>query len=360
MEARRKELAKLKVSDLKSLCPKTTSTGKKKSDLIDAIIRKEFPPEDGAIKRVKIAPVFLMAKSKSSDESASSFCILCEGSRSVWSELGQAVCPVCVEESFSGVIPSPTVKQERGVTSVAYRYDMEGRVVFKVDSAQRELLGQLVTLYGFGICESIEALNERDTVEGATELLISRNRSSAENASIAEAQLNSEQTRNESRDREKNFITQARCAVEEDLTVLLGLDSDFCSKFLFCDAPIDAGRMLQWLLEKDTDRTLLFDYLSIKRDSIKWYKASAAKYFDRAERDVLATVSKDELRDLFSKMVEMVSDAVFNIPSTGGAVPLLFRDESEIVAEDDSSDIEVISDRIPERVHSHQQLVLLD
>jgi hypothetical protein len=331
---RRAELSKLKVSELKVLAVNASSSIKKKSDLIDYILKKE----DG--KRAKIAPVFAMSKSSSSS------CELCDGQNSVWSELGIALCPVCCKDTPGCQLPSPSVKQEPGVTRLKYKTDIDGKIVIDIGTVDPKKLISLVTVYGFGLCESIEALSEFDSVEQATDFLVNRNRSSAENASIAEAQLNSEQVREETKASRTKSQNKARESVVDDISVLLDIDKDFCSVFLFADGELPGnGRVLNWVIEEAGNRILLFDYLVIRRDSIKWYKKDAAAYFQTVEREDLMKMETCDISRWFTKKIEDVTMAVFGIPITGGSIPEIFRQSTCQEETERDSDVEVVSSK---------------
>lgn len=362
MEERRKHLLKLKLNELKAMAGLTGL--KKKPDLVELILRKEFPIAEEEIKRVKIAPVFAMAKTtKPLNREEGPICLLCDGQETVWSELGLALCPACTScLSTACVIPSPSIKQEKGVTTVKYTYDAQGRIVFNIGTVDREKICQLVLGFGFGICESIEALFEAKSVEDATQLLISKTRNSAENSSIAEAQLNSEQARDDIRESKKLSAKHARSTVTEDLTVLLDIDNKFCARFLFADNhPDDEGKLLRWVLENDSNRVLLFDYLTLKCDSIKWYKQAAAKFFESLENGELAHSMTGEITDILVDAMRKVREATFSIPKTGGSLPVLFRNhQNESLDPDDLSDVVVISDDSKDKPTGTRDVVVLD
>jgi hypothetical protein len=225
----------------------------------------------------------------------------------------------------------------------------------------REKICQLVLGFGFGICESIEALFEAGSVEAATQLLMSKTRNSAENSSIAEAQLNSEQARDDIRESKKLSAKHARSTVTEDLTVLLDIDNEFCARFLFADIPVDEGKLLQWVLENDSNRVLLFDYLTLKSDSIKWYKQSAAKFFESLENGELAHTERDEISDILVDTMRKVREATFSIPKTGGSLPALFRNhQNEGPGPDEVGEVVFISDNPKDKRIAIRDFVVLE
>ena len=345
MEVRRKELEKLTVPALRSLITPVPPKNKKKAELVDIIITKEFAPEHDKPKRMKIiAPVFEMAKGSSS---SSNCCALCEGQGSVWCELGLAVCPLCKsDEPETCILPSPSVKQERGVTAVPYMISSDGKIILTIaPGIEPKMLINLVTSYGFGICESIEALSTQTSIEGATEFLKGRTRISAENSSLAEAQLNSEQTRDMVRESQKMSQKQAREAVEEDLSVLLELDKTFCSAYIFSDQPPDGGRLLAWALDCPKNRLLLFDYLSLKRDSIRWYKNPCSVFFDAMESEFLLSRGQMEIGSWMSEIIRSVTNALYSLPETGGSIPALFRDAIRMNPPLNDGDLVVMDDK---------------
>ena len=340
MDKQRQELNKLKVAELRQLAqgmPAIKSS--KKAQLVEYIISSTMTdalPAEAETpigthrqhdegKRIKIAPIFLKSKSAASFTA----CELCEGQRTVWSEIGIAVCPICSASDMSCSLPSPSVKQEPGVTRLRYQMDSEGKILIELGSVDPQKLVTLVTVYGFGLCESMEALQEHNSVEEATEFLMDRNRSSAENASIAEAQLNSEHTREETRVNKTTSQKEARNAVGDDLTVLLDIDNAFCSTYLFGDDLPGTGQVLKWVLEAESNRLVLFDYLVLRRDSIKWYKEHARSYFTGMEENELASIqSPTDISAWFMGKVDLVRKALFDIPAIGGCIPALFRKES--------------------------------
>jgi hypothetical protein len=355
---RRDELAKLKIADLKLVAGSNVpSKLKKKTEIIDFIIRKEFPPSSEDIKRIKIAPVFAMAAAAGSAKKSSD-CQLCEGQQTVWCELGLAACPICCKESVPS-LPSPSIKQERGVTNVPYRLNSEGKIFLDIGSVNSENLISLVSIYGFGLCEAIEALAQCGTLEVAVEFLTTQNRSSAENSSIAEAQLNSEQARDESKESQKNARGRSRDAVREDLTVLLEVDEPFCSKFIFSENPAGQGRLLSWVLEAETNRILLFDYLIIKRDSIKWYKKSAKSFFAAIEERDLTSVEVPNIRHWLEDKVRVVQEALFDIPVTGGSLPVLFREPEKSFPFPNDEEIEILDSK-PNSLCSEISCILIE
>ena len=367
MEGRKKELKKLKVDALKLIASgvSVTSLVRKKDDLITVILQNEFPPDSDQesshvltntdpaasseeAKRVKVAPIFAMSVSKRTSE-----CPLCEGEKSLWSEVGLAVCPVCSDAVC--VTPSPSVKQETGVTSLSFSYNADGHVILSTGTADVANLPALVGQYGFGLCESLEALNEHKDPQEAAEWLMNRHRNSAENSSITEAQLNSEQVREDTKESKKRSQRDARQVVVSDISVLLEIDAEFCSKFVFADGEVaDDGRVLAWLLDADAHRLSAFDYLVLKRDSVKWYKAPAARYFDAVESQELTILETSRISEWFETHIKSITDAVYNIPVTGGSIPLLFRNTFEAHTHDDIEIKEVSSQR------SHDEIVLLE
>jgi hypothetical protein len=361
MEVRKKELAKLTVTELRALINPPPAKGKKKAELIDMILAKLFAESDKEeIKRVKIAPVFAMAKASNV---ASASCGLCDGQGSLWCELGEARCPLCSKDTEVCVLPSPSVKQERGVTSVPYEFAPDGKIILKIKPGiDPEKLISLVTVYGFGICESLEALSAEHTIENATEFLMGRIRDSAENSSIAEAQLNSEHVREEIRESKKRSQKEAREAVKQDLSVLLELDNLFCSTYMFSDLPNDGGRLLAWVLESSDNRVLLFDYLGLKRDSVGWYKKHAASFFDKAESHFLLDQAGGNVQAWIADMNMQVTDALFNLPETGGSIPALFRETVGTPDENMTGNAEVliIEEKTQDTQVSQRNVVLLE
>lgn len=361
MEARRKELEKLTVAALRSLITPAPPKNKKKAELVDIVIAEEFAPEHDKTKRMKIiAPVFEMAKGSSS---SSNCCDLCEGHGSVWCELGLAVCPICKShEPQTCILPSPSVKQERGITAVPYMISSDGKIILRIaPGIEPKMLINLVTSYGFGICESIEALSTQTSIEGATEYLKCRTRVSAENSSLAEAQLNSEQTRDMVRESQKKSQKQAREAVEEDLSVLLELDKTFCSVYIFSDQPPDGGRLLAWALDCPQHRLLLFDYLSLKRDSIRWYKNPCSVFFDAMENEFLQSRGQTDIGSWMSEIICSVRNALYSLPDTGGSIPALFRDAIRMTPETSVNDEDlVIMDDKNIKGGTNREFVLLE
>ena len=129
------ELRKMKIEALRLEYPEIPKKLKKKDDIVKWIVehnREEIPETSSeSPKRIKVAPVFLMASSNSIpttmilNNEPDLSCRLCSGERRVWSELGLAVCPVCAPRCLS---PAPSIKQEPGVTSLPYTFDAAGNV----------------------------------------------------------------------------------------------------------------------------------------------------------------------------------------------------------------------------------------
>ena len=297
---------------------------------------------DGEPKRpkVSIAPVFLKSVSSQSVPS----CRLCAGAGTLWSELGLAVCPVCTTASRCPS-PSPSVKHEQGVTSLAYDFDANGNIQLKLGKIDTDQLCDLVLVYGFGVCESIEALHEcgsGDILKSA-EWLTQRHRRSAEDASVTEAQLNSELVRESTKEDKRTNQLRAREAVVGDISVLLDVDAEFCSDHVFNDSR-DTNKLAEWMMTAEPNILLVFDYLVLKRDSIKWYKRDAIAYFEKIER-LNGFGGADGMADWFRGQIEAITEAVYNIPQTGGAIPALFRSATTPAQEpsdDADDDVEVV------------------
>ena len=315
-------LNKLTIAQLKQLTivPKNL---KKKQEIIDFILNKENNSSESSssIKRIKIAPVFAMSIQPSADPQ----CTLCDDTKSVWCELGLALCPLCT------IPPSPSVeilplKHEPGVTSLRYTNDVEGRIVLDIGSVDKEELKGLVAVHGFGLCESAEALGLHGTLEKAAEALLNKHRSSAENSSIAEAQLNSEHARDETAVSNVEKLRYARSAVLSDISVLTEIDGAFSAKYIFPDNPLDEGQILCWLVENESNPLLMFDYLVLRRDSMKWYKNHAVEYFNKTEIEILS-LKREELSNWFVAHNGRLKDALYTLPETGGSIPVIFRSE---------------------------------
>lgn len=193
----------------------------------------------------------------------------------------------------------------------------------------------LVTVHGFGLCESVEALAIHNTLQEAAETLLNKNRSSAENSSVVEAQLNSEQARDESTRSNLSKERSARSSVANDISIFTEIDSDFSAKHIFSDSSL-----LPWLLETETNPILLFDYLILRRDSVKWYKNHAALYFEASEVE-LACLNHEKFSDWFSEKVERLRNALYDLPETAGSIPHLFR--SMLSCASNSDEVQIIS-----------------
>ena len=341
------DLRKLKIEDLRTQYPAVPKKLKKKAEIINWIIRNAVPgdvesvssdvlkipydPSPEQVKRTKlrnIAPVFLKSVAAGVTVPTTMVieerppCRMCSSKGEVWSEVGIALCPMCCSGRDTSS-PTPSVKLEKGVTWVPHTFDVNGRVVLRLGKVDPEQVCDLVLVYGFGVCESIEALSETGSVDAAAQKLMEKNLKSAENTSIAEAQLNSEELRESSKVTRKLNQRKARVEVLEDLTVLLDIDADFCSQYVF---RVDADTTLAaWMSAEPKNTLLVFDYLILKRDSVRWYKLPASAYFRTEEGKVLNQIDTGGLCNWFELRIAAVSNAVYNIPETSGAIPVLFR-----------------------------------
>jgi hypothetical protein len=352
------ELRKMKIETIRIEYPNIPKKLKKKDEIVKWVLEQNEVGTTAVLssidspKRIKVAPVFIMSSSTSipttmlPGEEKDTSCRLCNGERNVWSELGLAVCPLCAAPQSD--IPAPSIKQEPGVTSLPYTFDASGNIVLKLGAVDPNQLCDLVQIYGFGICEALEALLECDSVEEAADRLVEQNRSSAENSSIAEAQLNSEELREGTKRDKKMSLENARNQVQEDVSILLDIDSSFCQAFVF--RPDGDSSLIEWMITDQINILLVFDYLVLRRDSLKWYKRDALKYFEGIEQDNLNTVEdKSVLTRWFGEQIEILREALYEIPETGGAIPLIFRkDSSREFTEDE---IEVLCEsQVPEIV----------
>ena len=307
----------LTVAALRERYPEVPRGIKKKTDILAFILSKNAnasPPPTPDPKKTKpqpgLAPVFAMARSASSLT-----CALCNATGSVWCEIGRVVCPVCVTE------PIPSFEaSESSVTTP------EGRTFLKVPpSLDLPSLTYVVVTHGFGLCESILALRHCDNnVPRSVNFILQNTRHSAENYSLEQAQLNSEEDNDRRREAEKIGQRNLRTLVQDDVSEFTKLDPEFASTYIFPTTGADSD-LLAWILAKSANRLLLFDYILLRRDAIKWYKQRARTYFEQAEMAWSDKRDTDVLSKWFAHEIETLRDALFTIPESSGAVPSLFR-----------------------------------
>ena len=327
-ERRAEELEKLTVPQLKLICAIPKSI-KKKTDIIDFVLKHESSKSEESPKRIKIAPVFAMSKSAAIEIIDHPACTLCDDSCTVWCELGLALCPVCRSPSSPTLFVS-AVKQEAGVTNLRFTLNEHGRIVLDLAHIDKEALKDLVALYGYGLCESAEALVSHASLEKAAEFLLNKHRSSAENSSIAEAQLNSEQTKDQVNLANIQKEGKARSAVTSDLSVLTEIDAGFSAEYIFPTLTTNSGnRLLGWLAKSPDNALLVFDYLVLRRDSVKWYKNHALHFFDSSEA-VLHSLASNSVSQWFQDEIEKLRNALFTLPESAGSIPAIFRNQQEV------------------------------
>ena len=328
---REPELRKLTIPQLKKLATIPTKL-KKKDDIVGYLLNMSEAvngeEEDHSGKRAKKHPIF----------STRTDCELCSGNGTVWCELGIARCPLCrpAQPGLRAVKTTP-IKYE-SFSSGPYSDIVEtvcGEISLRMDKVgDAGMLTTLVAIYGFGICESIEALvglGRSEGVDKAVERLIEKTRDSAENYSLAQAQLNSEEVRESARSKSVAERKSGRERVVEDVSVLNQIDEIFCRKY---------ETVLAWMVgDPETNSVLVYDYLVLRRDSVKWFKEYAEEYFDRCEKEEL--VDGCDMRKFFTDQIARIQEAVFCLPSSGGQIPALFRNDSGVRVQDE--EIEMIS-----------------
>jgi hypothetical protein len=342
------ELRKLTIAQLREMID-VPSKLKKKDDIILYIL--QFGDGlDPQVKRMKTPQPHSGQKTMESMFSVPSklgenACSLCCGEGTVWCELGIAKCPICFPAKKIESPPLIKLERIRGDDNTIVD-PLTGEITFNMTSVDRESLVALVTSYGFGICESIDVLGDvGNDVDLAVEKILNRTRSSAENYSFSQAQLNSEEVRDKVRLAEIQNRKSGREHVHEDVSVLETIDSDFVKKF---------GRkqnLIQWIHHDPILRSVIvYDYLVLKRDAIKWYKEPAQVYFERSESDGFSMCD-----EWFIQIIEKVRDAMFNIPETAGGIPVLFRQFS-VSQVSEIGDIEVVG----ESVKTADHVILID
>ena len=331
METRELELRRMTIPQLKSLA-KIPSKFKRKDEIIEFLLNVENVAADRPAvdddgedqsKRVRIAPIFSTSGGKSID------CDLCSGKGTVWCELGIARCPLCRPAQTAigteRVSTPPLVKFEKFGTGpygeIVVTDAESGEISIRTDAIfDKSMLLTLVSVYGYGICESIEALmglKESEGLDKAVERLIEGTRDSAENYSLAQAQLNSEEARDSARSKSITERKSGREKVVDDLSVLNGVDENFCQEF---------SDVMIWILADPIQHAVLvYDYLVLRRDSVKWFKDAAKQYFERSEKGGLDGGS--DFGDFFRKQIADIQEAVYSLPSSGGAIPDLFRND---------------------------------
>ena len=343
-ELRENELRRMTIPQLKSVA-KIPSKLKRKDDIIEFILSMEKGGDVGGIsseeedhsKRIRMAPIF--TAQRRSGETAD--CDLCSGNGTVWCELGIARCPMCRPAVVNQRVSTPPLVKYENCSSGPYSDIVvtdpsSGELSLQTDQiADKSMLLTMVSVYGYGICESIEALmglGESEGVERAVERLIEKTRDSAENYSIAQAQLNSEEARENARTRSVTERKSGREKVAEDLSVLSELNAEFCRDF---------GDVIVWILQDPrTNSVLVYDYLVLRRDSIKWFKGAAEGYFGESEKRGLSD-GRDDYAEFFTTQITEIQEAVFSLPASGGAIPELFR-KGELPCVDDE-DVQMVS-----------------
>jgi hypothetical protein len=273
-------------------------------------------------------------------------CSFCDNERFTWTELGRAWCPIC----RSSKLHDDGIKREKSAITY-YSYSPSGELVFHVDGlVTKDALSSLVTVYGFGTIESIDALIEcKNDIQAAACKLVDATRAAAENYSIAQAQLNSEEDLVEQRAIRRADTACVRKDITNDLSLFGLLDPDFSIAYLSRGNPL-----LDWAANEPENSLLLFDYLNLKKDAVKWYKQHARSYFNTLEINHF-THNMDTLSSSLSQAIQSIQEAMYSLPENGGAIPKLFRATEPQVGEED---IEVVGVVQPEsRV---EQFVMLD
>ena len=333
MDSRETELRRMTIAQLKKMA-KIPIKLKRKDEIIDFILKLDAKvaslsdEEDDTTKRVRIAPTFFSSVRRDQD------CDLCTGNGTVWCELGIARCPLCRPATKERPSTPPVVKYENfssgPYSEIVVNDSGSGELMLRTDGiTDKSMLLTLVSVYGYGICESIEALmglKESEGVERAVERLMDKTRDSAENYSLAQAQLNSEEARDSARTKSMTERKSGRERVVDDLSVLNGLDEKFCREF---------GDVIIWILgDPKVNSVLVYDYLVLRRDSVKWFKDAAQQYFERSEKRWLSHPGSD-LGEFFRNQIAEIQEAVFSLPASGGAIPDLFRSNDTSCVDDE-------------------------
>ena len=278
-------LENLKISDLRKLhvIPKKIT---KKSEIVAFIRRKE-------------------------ESLSKKTCRLCSGSKQVWSELGLMPCPLCQELKID------SIKQEEYV--------------------DKELLADLV-LKGFGVCESMDSLKGfGNDIEKCANYLLAKTRNSAENYFFEQAQLNSEEAGQIARREEKISIAKNRDNISTDISEFVNIHPGFAEQYIF-QSDSENG-LIEWIAEA-TNAVSVYDYLSVRKNAIKWYKGSAIVYFEQSERENLKIRPQIGYHAWFTDQVKLLEETLYSIPESSGAIPLLFRGSNEVIQTD--IDIEML------------------
>jgi hypothetical protein len=125
---------------------------------------------------------------------------------------------------------------------------------------------------------------------------------------------------------------------------LTEIDSVFSAKYIFPNTPLDEGKVLSWLVENESNSLLMFDYLVLRRDSVKWYKNHAIEYFDKTELEILS-LKREELSEWFAAYNERLQDALYTLPETGGSLPVIFRSQNFNATKPEDAEVLVLSSR---------------
>jgi len=348
-----KELRKLTIAQLREMMH-VPSKLKKKDEIVAFILREASITADttAEVKRSKnIATVDSMFSSITSPV-GNVDCPLCNGEGKVWCELGLAKCPLCFPAASTA--PStrtpPLIKIEKISTSSSAVIvdELSGEISFQMNSVDSEVLTSLVTVYGFGICESIDVLGEVDNdMEKAVDRILEKTRNSAENYDLSQAQMNSEEVRDRTRVEIAEQQKKGRDDVYEDLSVLASIDSDFSRNYIFTSDSNEEDGLLKWI-GMGENSVLVYDYVSIKRDAIKWYKDPAKIFFDRQESEFLVA-RLDGYSEWFRMQIDRVREAMYSIPETAGGIPVLFRVTEGLSVDDD--EVEVVETHETEQDH---------
>ena len=310
------ELKRLKIVELRNLFSDIPKRITKKSDIVQYIMSSSSQDMKGNVDdSPTIASIFAKSK-KSVDPFA---CRLCTGDKSVWCELGLVKCPVCCPQLTT------LVKQEEPESSIIRTHNVD-----------LTALCDLVCVYGYGICESVDALRFGDnSVETAVAILIDKTRMSADNYQLEQAQLISEESSRGS--------TSEKSRVISDISEFTEINPDFAHKYIFQSTINNTNGLLEWIVDNPTNSATLYDYLLIRRDSIKWYKKNALKYFEITEPFNLATEGSGVW---LSAELARLRDALYNIPESSGSIPEIFRSLSDEIMDEDIEFV-VASEKTP-------------
>ncbi len=272
-----------------------------------------------------------------------SICKLCTNERFIWTELGRAFCPLCRAQPARE--NNTHIKLENESNSILST-TISGELMFHIEGAvTKEGLVCLVLQYGFGVIESIEALiSANNNTETAACKLIDCTRSAADSYCLAQAQLNSEEALTEQRANSKTNIQQTRANITDDISLFTLVDQQFASEYLFNENGND--QLLLWTTASPNNPQLLYDYLLLKKDAIKWYKADATLYFQRIEEQELLSATTHHLSQWFSNTIVLVKEAMYSIPDNGGSIPSLFRARDKWMGRSDDGDLELVEDAV--------------